>query len=172
MTAAVTPFRFEHLYRAPSPAAIFAFYFDAEHVAEQDRLTEVARRELLAHVETDTEVRRECRVFPRRQLPAIVRPVVGPDLSFEETVVWTKAADRVDMDIRPRVLGGRAQIRAVYTLTQAGAGQVRRVYEGEATVDVKLIGGRIERAIVEDLGKSLALTAACTQAYLDRATTT
>lgn len=164
----MTPFRFEFIYRAPNPAAIFANYFDADHVAEQDRRAEIARREILEHVETPTEVRRSCRVFPRRQLPAVIRPLVGPDLSFDETVIWTKAADRVDFDIRPRILGGRAQIRAIYTLTQDGPGRVRRVYEGHVTVDVRLIGGRVERHVIDDLGQSLTVTAAVTQEYLDR----
>ncbi len=167
ITPAVTPFRFEHLYRAPDPAAIFASYFAADHVAEQDRRAEV-RREIVEHVETPTDVRRVCVVYPRRQLPAVIRPLVGPDLTFDETVVWTRKTDRVTYDIRPRILGGRAQIQARYSLVQAGVGQVRRVYEGEVTVEVRLIGGRIERHIVEDLGKSLVLTAACTQDYLDR----
>jgi hypothetical protein len=164
----VTPFRFEQLYRAPNPAAILTAYFAPDLVAEQDRRSAIDRREIVEHVETDAEVRRTCVVYPRRQLPAVIRPLVGPDLSFEETVVWPRAADHLDYDIRPRILGGRAHIRARYTLTQAGVGQVRRTYEGEVTVDVRLVGGKVERHVIDDLGKSLLVTAACTQEYLDR----
>jgi hypothetical protein len=164
-----TPFSFEHRFRAAAPASVFAIYFDAEHRDEQDRRVEVARRDILEDVDTPSERRRTSRVFPRRQLPAIVRAFVKGDLSYDETVVWTKAADRIDFDIQPRILNGRAHIVATYTLRPGGAGEVIRTYQGTVTVDARLIGTRVEKAIIEDLGRSLATSAACTQEFLDRA---
>jgi hypothetical protein len=163
-----TPFHFEHRFRASSPAPLLAAYFDAAHVDEQDRATGVARRERIEETDDPERRRRVCRVFPRRQLPTVVRALVPGDLSFDETIVWVKAADRIDFDIRPRLLGGRARIEARYQLTVTGSMEVQRTYDGTATVELRLVGGRIERAIVDDLGRSLATSAGLTQAYLDR----
>lgn len=163
-----TSFHFEHRFRAPSPAAVLAAYFDDAHRDEQDRATDIARREVREDVDGPTERRRVSRVFPRRQLPAVVRAVVRGDLSFDETIVWVKNADRIDFDIRPLLLDGRARIAARYQLTATGAGEVLRTYAGTVAVDVRLLGGRIERVIVDDLERSLATAAALTQAYLDR----
>lgn len=164
----MTPFHFEYLFRARDPDAVFEVYFDPEHQAEQDRRVEVARREILEDVDEGATRRRVCRVFPRRQLPAVIRPLLKGDLSYDEVIVWHKASHTIEFDIRPRLLDGKAQIRATYRLEPAGPGRVRRQYDGEVTVHVRLIGGRIEKAILEDLGRSLTLTAGCTQDYLDR----
>lgn len=163
-----TKFHFEHRFRAASTAAVFAAYFDDAHRDEQDRAVDVARRDIVSDDDTAATRRRVSKVFPRRQLPAVVRAMVKGDLSYDETIVWVKAADRIDFEIRPTLLDGRAQIEAVYQLRAGGPGEIVRSYHGSVTVGVSLIGGRIERAIVTDLERSLATAAAVTQTYLDR----
>jgi hypothetical protein len=103
-----TPFHFEHRFRAATPAAVLAAYFDDAHRDEQDRATDIARRDILEDVDGPTERRRVSRVFPRRQLPAVVRAVVRGDLSFDETIVWVKARpDRLRHP--PTAADGRAR---------------------------------------------------------------
>jgi hypothetical protein len=164
----VTPFSFEVDFRAPSPAAVFRAYFDPELTAEQDREVEVARREILEVEEAAETLRRVCNVVPRRQLPAIVRPFVAGDLSYREEVVWRKREDLIEMRIEPAILGGRVEITATYRVVARAPGVVRRSYTGQVSVQLRLLGPRIERAIVDDLGRSLKVAAACTQAWLDR----
>jgi hypothetical protein len=164
----VIEFRFEHDFqRAPSPAVIFEAYFDPALSDEQDRAVEVARREVLELDDSGGVLRRVCKVVPRRQLPAIVRPFVPQGLSYTETAVWRKAEDLIEMRIEPAVLGGRVEISATYRVSAAGPGVCRRVYAGHVSVQLALLGGRVERAIVDDLGRTLAKAAACTQAWLD-----
>jgi hypothetical protein len=167
MVRPVTPFRFEHDFRAPSVAAIFEAYFDPVLCDEQDRRVEVARREVLADHDEATRRHRVCRVVPRRQLPAVVRPFVDGDLSYVEDLTWRKADDVIEMRIEPAVLGGRVEIAARYAVALVGEGVVRRTYDGSVSVDVRLLGRRIERGVIEDLGKTLVTAAACTQEWLD-----
>ncbi len=164
----MTPFHFEYRFRARDPEAVFTVYFDPEHQAEQDRRVEVAQREILEEVDGDDTRRRTARVFPRRQLPVVIRPLIKGDLSYDETIVWHKRDHRIEFDIRPRLLDGRAQIVATYRLAQVAPGQVQRLYDGQVTVQARLIGGRVEKAIIDDLSRSLTVTAGCTQEYLDR----
>lgn len=161
-------FHFEHRFRTPSVAAVFAAYFDDAHQAEQDRAVDVARRDLLSDDDGPATRRRVSQVFPRRQLPAVIRAVVRGDLAYDEVLVWHKAADRIDFEIRPRLLDGRARIDASYQLSAGGPGEVVRTYHGTVAVELRLIGGRVERFIVDDLARSLAAAASVTQAYLDR----
>ena len=121
-----TKFHFEHRFRAPSTAAVFAAYFDDAHRDEQDRAVDVARREILSDDDTATTRRRVSKVWPRRQLPAVVRAMMKGDLSYDETIVWVKAADRIDFDIRPTLLDGRARIDAAYQLRVDGPGAIVR----------------------------------------------
>jgi hypothetical protein len=72
------------------------------------------------------------------------------------------------MTIKPEVLGGRVSIDAVYQLTWVGDGQVKRRYAGTVTVDVRLVSGKIERAIVSEIEAGMPTMTTCTQDWLDR----
>jgi hypothetical protein len=166
----MTTFCFEHEFHAATPREILEIYFfDLGHNAEQDRIADIERRELLEEKETPELLERTYKVYPRKQPPVVARPFMtdGP-LHYLERVVWKKTEDRIEFDIRPSVAGGRAHIGATYRLAPVGPGRVRRIYEGKATVKVALVGGRIERGIVDELEASLKRTATCTQQWLDR----
>lgn len=156
----MTSFSFEHVFRAASAGELLEAYFDEELQAEQDRVLGVTTREVVEQTATT----RVCRVTPRRQLPALVRPFVTGTLCYVETVV--RAPDGLTIDIRPSV--GRTQISATYRLDSVGAAQIRRRYTGSVSVDIALVGARIERGVVADLGRSLEQAAVCTQGWLDR----
>jgi hypothetical protein len=164
----MTPFCFEHVFRAPSVDDVFAAYFDAEQQRDQDRANEIVERAVLELAEHGDELRRVCRVVPRRRLPAFVRPLVPGQLHYIEHVTWKRRANMMELDIRPSLLGGRVQILGTYSLESAGAGTVRRRYSGQVSVDIAFVASRIERGIVAELDKTLPIAAASTQAWLDR----
>lgn len=161
-------FCFEHEFRARSVAAVFEAYFDPEQAAEQDALVGIARREVVALEDADGELRRTCHVVPRRQLPAVLRPLVAGELSYRERLRWRRARDELELVIEPSLLGGRVELRSTYQLRNAGPGRVARRYAGHVAVELRLLGGRVERAILDDLARSLPAAAACTQRWLDR----
>ena len=148
-------FSFEHVFRAPSVAAVFAAYFDPKHAVEQDRELDIVERTILEWEDTPEQLRRVCRVVPRRQLPALVRPLVTGQLHYVETAIWRKREDRIDCEIRPSILSGRAMISATYRLSTVSPGLIRR-------------SARIERGIVAEFERSMPVAAAATQAFLDR----
>jgi hypothetical protein len=160
-------FVLEHVFRAPSPAALFSLYFDPSFYPRTDAATCVAAREVLELDDTPTVVRRVCRVTPERQLPAFMRPFFPGKVHYVETAIWHRGTDRMELDIRPSLLGGRAHVTSAYTLKMDDPGLVRRTYEGSVSVEVALVGGRIERKIIADIQHTLAISARCTQDYLD-----
>jgi hypothetical protein len=164
----MTPFAFEHVFRAPSPAEILAAYFDPAHQIEQDREVQIIERTVLELSDTPAELHRTSRIVPRRQLPALVRPLISGQLHYIETCRWRKHDDEIDIEIRPSILKGRALITALYRLSRAGTGLIQRSYAGSVSVDVALIASRIERGIVAEFERSMPLAAAVTQAWLDR----
>ena len=163
----MTPFHFEHDFRAPSVAAVFTAYFDEALNVEHDVRAGISRRELLEETDTPERLETLARVFPERQLPVFIRPFVSGPLHFVERLVWDKASDRIVSDIRPSLLAKRARIHLVYAAQQAGPGVVRRIYEGEVTVEIAVIGHRIEKMIVDDIAKTLVDVETCTQEWLD-----
>jgi hypothetical protein len=161
-------FTHEYVFRAPSTTAVFAAFFDPQHAADQDRELDIIERLVLEREETSEFLRRVCRMVPRRQLPALVRPLIKGQLHYVETATWHKREDRIAIEIRPSLLGGRAVITATYRLSLVGTGLIRRQYEGSVSVDVALIASRIECGIVKEFERSIPVAAACTQAFLDR----
>ena len=161
-------FAHEHVFRAPSVAAVFAAYFDPRHAMEQDRELDIVERVVLEREETPELLRRVCRVVPRRQLPALVRPLIKGQLHYLETATWRKRADTIAVEIRPSILSGRTTISATYRLSPISAGLIKRRYEGCVSVDVALLSSRIECGIVAEFERSMPVAAACTQAFLDR----
>ena len=165
----MTPFCFEHEFRAPSVSAVFAAYWNPDHTREQDRRVDILERTVLELEDTSVELRRVCRVVPRRQLPVFVRPLVAGPLHYLETVHWHKQDDTIDFEIRPSILKGRALITARYHLAAGTPGTIHRRYEGTVSVDVALLGSRIERGIVAEFERSMPVAAGVTQEWLDRA---
>ena len=161
-------FCFEHVFDAPSTAAVFAAYFDPTHQTEQDREIDILERTILELTDDGETLRRVCRVVPKRQLPTLVKPFVPGQLHYIETVTWRRSVDEIEIDIRPSMLSGRVQILGTYRLDRVGPRAIRRRYEGEVSVDIALIAARIERGIVQELGKSIPVAASCTQLWLDR----
>ncbi len=164
----MTPFSFEHVFRAPPvTAAVFAAYFDPEHQRRQDEALAIAERVVIEVVDDVEVLRRTCRVTPERRLPAVLRPfVAGGTLAYLETATWRRRDDAISLDIRPGLLGGRASIRGLYTLTLAPGG-IHRRYAGEVRVDLPVVAGRIERGIVAEFATSMPIAARVTQSWLD-----
>ncbi len=164
----MTPFCFEHEFRASSPSDLFAAYFNVDQVREQDRRIDILERTVLEYEETDLVVRRVCRVVPRRQLPSFLKPLLSGQLHYIETATWRRQDDEIDIEIRPSLFKGKATITAVYRLSKVGPELIRRRYEGKVNVDIKLVSSKIERGIVAEFERSMPLTAAATQEWLDR----
>lgn len=165
-----TEFRYETVFDASGKDAVLAAYFDDDHLATQDRVAELCERRVVeSH---DDAAIRSCTwsVRAQRPLPLFVRPFVeGGRLSYLEAMRWRKADDEIDLTITPQILGGRVQVTALYQLADIEPGKVRRVYAGSIRVELKLVSGKIERAIAAEIDKGMPAMTACTRDWLARA---
>ena len=166
-----TQFRFDHVFRAASPSDVFAAYFEPAVVGDQDRALEVIERQILELADDGATLRRVCKVTPRRQLPAVLRPFMTTPLHYIETAIWRRAEGVIDIQIEFPTLRKTPTVRASYRLSRLSDGSIQRRYEGAVTVDIALLSSRIERGIVAEFERSMPITAACTQAFLDRPVT-
>ena len=163
-----TEFDFTHTFRADSALSIFRAYFDAEHLALQDKAAGLTDRTVIKSVEDDDTWEASWSVKSTRSLPFFVKPLVeGGRLGFVEWQKWRKKDNEVDMTVTPQILGGRVQIAGVYRLEERGPGSVQRRYKGAITANVKLIGGKVERGILEEFEKGIPAMSNCTQQWLD-----
>lgn len=160
----MTPFCFEHEFLAPNVSDLFDAYFDPKHQIEQDRALEIIERQVLELCDDGDEIVRRCRVVPRRQLPAVLRPFAAGPLHYLEQVTGRRRAAEILIELR--LFGDRGRVQGRYELRPAGPGSVLRRYSGHVSVDVALVAGRVERGIVAEFERSLARAAACTQNWL------
>jgi len=164
-----TEFSYEHVFRAPSVETILNAYFDPDHLATQDKLAKLGDRTVVEEHDDGTIKKTTWRVTSLEPLPVFVRPFVkGGRLSYFEAMTWRKSADEVDLVVTPDILNGRVQINATYKLSKVGEGQVKRIYAGSVKVNITLLSGKIERGIVAEFDKSMAMMAKCTQDWLDQ----
>jgi hypothetical protein len=163
-----TPFSFEYVFRVSSVATLASAYFDPDHLATQDKLAQLGDRVIVENHETETLRKTSWRVTSLRALPMIARPFVsGGRLSFLEMMSWNRATNAIEMSVVPEILGGRVQIAGSYDLSQIAEGQVRRIYKGTITAALTLVGGKIERGILETFTENMPAMAGCTQGWLD-----
>jgi hypothetical protein len=165
-----TQFHFEHVFRAASIDDVFSAYFDPAHLRQQDQQLEISERLVIEQTDDGETLRRTCKVTPRRQLPAIVRPFLAGPLHYLETATWRRADRTIEVEIWPSLLRKkpRPTVTALYRLSQLPDGGIRRSYEGLVSVDLPVFSTRIEHGIVGEFERSLPVAATCTQAFLDR----
>jgi hypothetical protein len=158
-------FRFEHEFRGTVEAYWRAFFDDALTRDQYERLG-VRELEVVERREDDEALARTLRVVPARELPAVLRRLTGASLGYTETTVLDRRAGVATTTVVPDTLADRITIGGRHVVTSPSPGAIVRTFEGSVEVRVAVIGGRIERAIVEDMRRSYAASAAMTQAAL------
>ena len=164
-----TEFSYEHVFRAPSVETIIDAYFDADHLAYQDKLAGLGDRVVTESHDDGTTRKATWRVTSLKQLPLFVRPFVkGGRLAFLETMSWKRGGGLVEASVTPDILNGRVHIVSRYELSKLGDNQIKRRYSGTVTANITLLSGKIERGIAAEFDKSMALMTKCTQDWLDQ----
>ncbi len=161
----MTPYEITHVFPGITPHDLLAAMTTPAHQQLQDKVAEIERRDFIGRESDAQHYRCECMVYPRRKIPAYVRPLLGGGLECHEVVLWNKANDFLEIDVRPAVLGGRCRVQVTCHVSAEGTSAVRK-YSGEVSAEVRLIGPKIERAIVAEMLKTLDAAAAATRAWL------
>ncbi len=161
----MTPFSFEHVFPGVAPKDLLRAFSHPGHQAAQDAANDVERRDIIERIDEATRYRCDSWVFPRRQLPAFIRPFVKKGLELHEIVTWDKATDALEIEMLPAIMGGRSRILITCRVVADPAG-ARRIYAGSVSVEAPLIGGRIEKTIVGEMGTSLDVAQRTTLRWL------
>ncbi len=163
-----TPFKFDNVYRAPSVAAVIKAYWDPDHLATQDKLANLCDRVVVEDTDKDGVRKTVWKVGSTRPIPMIARPFIsGGRLTYLESMI-RRGENLVESTVTPQILNGRVHLDSTYALELIGENQVRRTYSGTITASISLIGGRIEKGILEAFQKEMPVMTKCTQDWLDR----
>jgi hypothetical protein len=159
-------FSISHDFRGRSIELFWRGYFDEDHQANLDSSSDMKERTLLEFKDTEETIYRELRMVPKRQLPAFIRKFTN-ELGYVSKSTLVKADNRMTIEIVPTVFTKRSKITGIYTIEQVDPDTIRRTYVGDIEIKVALIGKKIEKAVIEDMQRSFAAGAECTQKWLD-----
>ena len=135
----------------------------------RDRVCEetgALRYEVTVTAVTDTATIRVARVVPA-EVPDLVKKFVGDEIEIVSTEIWS-APDAAGARTAPlliEITGKPAQMRGSIRLEQLGSATVETV-DGEITVSVPFIGGKIEGEIATAIRAAIDLEEAVGTSWL------
>jgi hypothetical protein len=164
-------FRLGQLFAAPL-AAVEQAYFDPGVLERLEAPSVFGKMELLEQRADGELITQRVRYHFRGQLSAAVTAVVDARrLSWVEETVYDCGEHRGAITVIPDHYADRLSCRASVALAEvAGATATRREREGELSVHVPFVAGRVERAIVSGLEEHAALEERIVQQWLDEQT--
>jgi hypothetical protein len=162
--------RITHRATWDAPAEeVYAELVDADHLRE--RLAELGGNDpaLLEHAVDDSGARLRLRhAVPVEFLPSVVRRFTGDDLVLDRHETWTpRSGGGYDGTFEVTVRGLPGTMSGTQRLSDNGGGAVSEV-DGQATVSVPMVGGKIEGVVVEQVGNLLDAEDAFTRRRLAR----
>ncbi len=111
-------------------------------------------------------IRRRQILTPEREAPKIFKRLIKGAISYTENNVFTARDDRIEVETIPGFAADKLTTRGVYRLETLGPERVRRIFEGECTCRIPLVGSKVEQAIVDEVRSSYADTTTFTREWL------
>ena len=111
-------------------------------------------------------IRRRQILTPQREAPKIIKKLIKGAISYTENNIFTARDNRIQVETIPGFAADKLTTRGIYRLEVLGPKQVRRIFEGECTCRIPLVGGKIERTIVDEVVDSYRQTTDFTRRWL------
>ncbi len=141
-------------------------FFDEHHAAAFYGSIGVVRTELRRDEDDDSLVV-IARYSSERQLPGFVRKILGNrELGYVETLTYRKREGYAAQHVEPSIAAERTRFSGRIAVEPVAAGRIRRRYDGRLSIAIPLVGGRIERATIDDMTRAHQRAAEVTRAWL------
>ncbi len=135
------------------PNTVWDTFNDPAFEARLEEASGVVYQTLDEQVVNGIEVRR-IKCTAKKELPGIVAKALGANhLSYTQVNRLDRAKNRLEWEVIPMALADKVVARGVTTLTYAN-GVSKRLVDGEITVKIPLVGGSIEKTIVNEVRDS------------------
>lgn len=154
---------------ATTPERYWQVFFDDAYNEALFRHLKIGRKVLELRREGEGDalvIHRRQILTPEREVPAIFKKLVKGAISYTETNVFRARDHRMEVVTVPGFAADKLTTRGVYRLEAISADRVRRIWEGECTCTVPLVGGKVESTIVDEVKASYRDTTAFTREWL------
>lgn len=148
-----------------TPERFWKMYWDPAFDATLQKEAAI-RRDLLEERREGEVLVRRLRITPDRDLPGPVAALLGAKkLVYEQENRWDEARGVLHWRVIPTILPGKLDAKGQFRVGPA-AGGCEQVVEGDIAVNVRFVGGQIEKAVVGEVEKSYDRTAAACREWL------
>jgi hypothetical protein len=99
-------------------------------------------------------ITRKQRLTPKREMPAIIEKFVKGKLSYVEQNVFTARDNTMKTTTTPSFMAEKIDTSGTFRIEVLGPSKVNRIWDGNCEVSVPLVGGKIEKILVEEVRES------------------
>jgi len=124
-------------------------------------------RTVLSQTDEGGVIRRSQKMEPTSPIPSWATSVIR-DTSYVEHDTYHKDRSSMDVRIEPLLLKDRFHMSAVYSVTPLSEGRCRREFKGEVRISVPLLGGRLEKMMVDQLRDAYDTAARVTREFIGK----
>ena len=103
---------------------------------------------------SDLVIVRKQRLTPKREMPAIIAKFVKGKLSYVEENVFTAANNTMKTTTTPSFMADKIDTSGTFRIEVLGPNKVNRIWDGNCEVGIPLVGGKVEKILVEEVRES------------------
>jgi hypothetical protein len=157
-------FSFTHEFDV-APQGFWDLFFSPPYEEELYKRLKMRTRTVLEHKDDGATIRRTQRMEPQLAVPSWATSVIK-DTGYTEYDVMHKATSKMEVRIEPAMMKERFHMHSTFTVTPLGTGRCRREFAGEIKISVPLLGGKIEKLMIEQLREAYDTAAQVTREWI------
>lgn len=115
---------------------------------------------------TQTRIRREQRLTPRREVPKFISKLVSGAITYLEKNDFSAADNAMKTVTIPGFAADRINTVGTYRLEARGPDKCARIWEGVCECRIPLIGGKVEKQLVQEVRESYRRTTDFTRKWI------
>ena len=157
-------FRFEHEFDI-EPKDYWEMFFSEPYNQDLYKQLKMKTRELVEQKDEGKTLRRVVRLTPDEEIPAVFKSVIK-DTSYVERNVFHRDRSVMDVVVEPAMMKNKFDLKATYSVVPSGPGRSRRIFEGDVKISVMIIGGQIEKYMVDKMRSSYDIATEVTRKWV------
>lgn len=159
-------YKFEHEFDL-EPKAFWEMFFSEEYNTGLYAALRITGRTVLETTDDGKIMRRAVRLTPQANVPAVIAKVIPDQTYVERNVLWR---DKGTMEVRiePQVMASKFDMKGMFSVVPAGEGRCKRTFEGDVKVSILILGGQIEKFMVDQMKTSYETAAQFTRDYIKK----
>jgi hypothetical protein len=147
------------------PQGFWDLFFSEPYEEDLYKRLRMRSRTVLERKDEGNILKRTQRMEPPMNIPSWASSVVK-ETGYTEYDVLDKKASRMEVRIEPAMMKDRFHITSWFQVTPAGPGRCRREYAGEIKISVPLLGGKLEKLMVDQLREAYDTAAQVTREWV------